>query len=151
MKILGYMLTTMRNRTGASAAGAQDYNHHAIHQWCVRNYCYFYKPIRAEDAVKLSPKVSNKDGKENQTKTIWVWCGRHNEKGMGCGKLIWWKKVLRWGVMDVRWKTSKAAARCNGHKAGRVDVNARRGLRSSSSLRVVAIQAIDIFIRGCYL
>ena len=26
-----------------------------------------------------------------------------------------------------------------------------RGLRSSSSLRVVVIQAIDIFIRGCYL
>ena len=43
--------------------------------------------MRAEDAVKLSPKVSNKDGRENQTKTRWVWSGRHNENGMGCGKL----------------------------------------------------------------
>ena len=48
-------------------------------------------------------------------------------------------------------KTSKAAARCNGREAGRVDCYTRRGLRSSSSLRVVAIQAIDIFIRACYL
>ena len=46
---------------------------------------------------------------------------------------------------------SKTAARCDGREAGRVDCNARRGLRSSSSLRVVDIQAIDIFIRGCYL
>ena len=46
---------------------------------------------------------------------------------------------------------SKTAARCNGREAGRVDCNARRVLRSSSSLRVVDIQAIDIFIRGCYL
>ena len=51
----------------------------------------------------------------------------------------------------TRWKISKAAARCNGREAGRVDSNARRELRSSSSLRVDAIQAIDIFIRGCYL
>ena len=48
-------------------------------------------------------------------------------------------------------KISKAAARCNGREAGIVDWNTKRGLRSSSSLRVVAIQAIDIFIRGCYL
>ena len=39
----------------------------------------------------------------------------------------------------------------NGREAGRVDSNARRELRSSRSLRVDAIQAIDIFIRGCYL
>ena len=49
------------------------------------------------------------------------------------------------------WKISKAAARCNRREAGRVDSNARRELRNSSSLRVDAIQAIDIFIRGCYL
>ena len=49
------------------------------------------------------------------------------------------------------WKISKVAARCNGREAGRVDSNARRELRSSGSLRFVAIQAIDIFIRGCYL
>ena len=29
-------------------------------------------------------------------------------------------------------------------------VTCRRGLRSSSSLRVVVIQVIDIFIKGCY-
>ena len=51
----------------------------------------------------------------------------------------------------MRLKIFKTAAKCNGHEAGRVDCNTRRGLRSSSSLRVVAIQAIDIFIRGCYL
>ena len=78
MKILGHMLATTRNRTDASAAGAQDHNHHATNQQCVRNYCYFYIPIRAEDAVKLSFKVSDKNGRENQTKTRWVWSGRHN-------------------------------------------------------------------------
>ena len=41
--------------------------------------------------------------------------------------------------------------RWKGREAGRVDGNARRELRSSNSLRVDAIQAIDIFIRGCYL
>ena len=46
---------------------------------------------------------------------------------------------------------SKAVALCNWREASRVDGNARRGLRSSSSLRVVDIQAIDTFIRGCYL
>ena len=51
----------------------------------------------------------------------------------------------------TRGKIYKAAARCDGREAGKVDCNARRGLRSSSSLRFVAIQAIDIFIRGCYL
>ena len=51
----------------------------------------------------------------------------------------------------VRRKTFKAAAWCNGREAGRVDCYNRRGLRSSSFLRVVAIQTIDIFIRGCYL
>ena len=45
----------------------------------------------------------------------------------------------------------KAAARCNGREAGRVDCYTRRGLRSSSSLRVVAIPATDIFISSCYL
>ena len=36
-------------------------------------------------------------------------------------------------------------------KPAELIVTFRRGLRSSSSLRVVAIQTIDIFIRGCYL
>ena len=43
------------------------------------------------------------------------------------------------------------APRCNGCEVVRVDYYARRGLRSSSPLRVVAIQVIDIFIKGCYL
>ena len=51
----------------------------------------------------------------------------------------------------MRLKISKTAARCNGQEPDMVDCNARRGLRSSSTLRVIAIQAIDIFIRGCYL
>ena len=51
----------------------------------------------------------------------------------------------------TRWKISKAPAQCNGQKAGRIDSNARSELRSSSSLRVDAIQAKDICIRRCYL
>ena len=48
----------------------------------------------------------------------------------------------------VRGKISKATDRCNGREAGRADCNTRKELRSSSSLKVVAIQTIDIFIRG---
>ena len=48
-------------------------------------------------------------------------------------------------------KISKAANPCNGHEAGRVGCYTRKGLRSSSSLRVVAIQTTDIFTKGCYL
>ena len=33
----------------------------------------------------------------------------------------------------------------------RVDYHTSKGLRSSSPLRIVAPQTIDIFIRGCYL
>ena len=51
----------------------------------------------------------------------------------------------------TRRKISKAAAWCNGCEADRVDSNTRRELRSLSFLGVDAIQAIDIFIRGCYL
>ena len=39
-----------------------------------------------KDAVKLSFKVSDKNGRENQIKKRWVWSGRYNENGMGCGK-----------------------------------------------------------------
>ena len=97
MKILGHMLATMRNRTGSSAGGTWDHNHHASHQWCVRNYYYFYILVRCEDAVMLSPKVSDKNGRENETKPRWLWSGRHNENGMGCGKRKWWGQVLWWG------------------------------------------------------
>ena len=97
MRTLGHMLATMRNRTGASTAGARDHNHHTMHQWCVPNYYYFYIPIWAEDAVNLSSKVSDENGRENQTKRRWVWSRRHNENGMRCGKRKLWEKVLRWG------------------------------------------------------
>ena len=50
------------------------------------------------------------------------------------------------------WKISGAAARCGGHGVGGVGGGARGGgLRGSSSLRVDAIRAVDIFIGGCYL
>ena len=49
------------------------------------------------------------------------------------------------------WKISGAAAGCGGYGAGGVDGGARGGLRGSSSLRVDAIRAVDIFIGGCYL
>ena len=91
------MLASTRNQTGASAAGARDMNHHATRQWCVQNYCYCYIAIRAEDAVKLSYKVGDKNWRENQTKPRWVWNGKHKEKGMGCGNRKWWEKVLWWG------------------------------------------------------
>ena len=80
--------------------------------------------------VKMEEKIKQKRG----------WCGMGDTMKMACD-------VGR--VNDE--KKSKAAARCNGREADRVDCNARRGLRSSSFLRVVAIQAINIFIRGCYL
>ena len=73
---------------------------------------------------------------------------KQKQGGSGVGDTM----KIAWNVGSVNdEKTSKAAARCNGREAGRVDCYTRRGLRSSSSLRVVAIQAIDIFIRGCYL
>ena len=52
-----------------------------------------------------------------------------------CGEVKKLPRLLL-GVIDVK-------------PAGLI-VTYRRGLRSSSSLRVVAIQVIDIFIRGCY-
>ena len=45
-----------------------------------------YVAMRAEDAVELSYKVGDKNGRENQTKPRWVWSGRRNENGMGCRK-----------------------------------------------------------------
>ena len=53
-----------------------------------------------------------------------------------CGEVKEFPRLLL-GVIDVK-------------PAGMI-VTFRRGLRSLSSLRVVAIQAIDIFIRVCYL
>ena len=62
--------------------------------------------------------------------------GSVNTRKECCGEVKKLPRLLL-GVIDVK-------------PAGLI-VTFRRGLRSSSSLRVVAIQAIDIFIRGCYL
>ena len=100
-------LATPKNRTGTSAVGGRAHNHHATYQWCVRNYSYFYIPVRDEDAVKLSSKEIDKNGRENQAKTRWVRSGRQ------------WKSHGMWEAWMVRkspvtrWKISKAAARCN--------------------------------------
>ena len=90
----------------------------------------------------MSSKVSDKKRRENQTETMGEWSGRHN---------------VEWNVVSV--KTRKKCCReVKRLLLGVIDVKPaglivtfRKGLRSSSSLRVVAIQAIDIFIRGCYL
>ena len=83
---LGYVSATVRNRTRASTVGAGDLNHYATCQWHLQNYCYFYIVVRADDAVKLSYKLGDENGRENQTKPRWVWSGRHNENDMRCGK-----------------------------------------------------------------
>ena len=36
-------------------------------------------PTWTENAIKFELKPSNKNGRENQTKTRWEWSGRHNE------------------------------------------------------------------------
>ena len=84
----------------------------------------------------------------------WKRKSKKNDVG-GTWETQWkWNRIWEaWMVRKspvMRWKIYRAAARCDGREAGRVDSNARR-LKSSSSLRVDAIQAIDIFIRGCYL
>ena len=85
VKILGLILAATRNRPGASAVGVRDHNQHATHQCCVQNYCYFYIPIRAEDAVNLSSKLVIK--MEEKIKQKQDGCGMgENENGMRCGK-----------------------------------------------------------------
>ena len=42
--------------------------------------------MQAEVAVKLSYKVGDENGRENQTKPRWLGSGRHNENDMRCGK-----------------------------------------------------------------
>ena len=49
----------------------------------------FLYTCTAQDAVKLSSKVSEKNGRENQRKMTWVGRGRHNENGIGYGKREW--------------------------------------------------------------
>ena len=94
MEIFDKLLVTPRNRTLATTVGGRDCNHLTTHEWCFRNYSCFCKPVRAEDVVKLSSKLRDKNGRENQRKTWWVGSGRHNENGIGCGKREWWEKFL---------------------------------------------------------
>ena len=63
---------------------------------------------------------------------------------------MWELQMMRKGPV-VRSKITNTTAQCNGREAGSVDCYTRRELRSSSSLKVDAIQTIDIFIRGYYL
>ena len=44
--------------------------------------------------MRMSSKVSDKNGRENQTKTRWEQSGTHNENGMKYGKCRDEKKVL---------------------------------------------------------
>ena len=111
IKILCFMLGTTRTRAGDSVAGAKRHNYHGTHYGCVRNYCYLLYTIQAENAVTLSSKVSDKNGRQKQTKSRWEWSGRDNKNGMECGKCKGWEKVLWWGenfprlllgIMDMR-------------------------------------------------
>ena len=40
----------------------------------------------AENAVKFELKISNKNGRGNQTKMRWEWIGIYNKNDMECGK-----------------------------------------------------------------
>ena len=93
---IGLYVGFYKESNRASATRARDMNHHATRQWCVQNHSYFYIAIRAEDALKLSYKVGDKNWRENQTKPRWVWNGRHNGNGMGSWNRKWWVKVLWW-------------------------------------------------------
>ena len=76
---------------------------------------------------------------------------KQSGKGVGDAMQITWNVGSINDEKKACGEMKNVAARCNGSEAGRVDCYNTRGLKSSSSLRVVAIQAIDIFIRGCYL
>ena len=92
----------------------------------------FYILIRAENAVKFELQSLLK--MEEKTK---------EEQG---GSRVGDTMKMAWNVESVNFET-----RCCSEVKNFEGCYIRMGLRSSSSLRVVAIQAIDIFIRGCYL
>ena len=58
---------------------------------------------------------------------------------------------MLWKLINYRGIKVSEAAQCNKVEVSMFDYYTRRGVRSSSSLRVVAIQTTNIFIRGCYL
>ena len=132
MKIFGKLLVTPRNRTGASAVGGRDHNHVFVYL-----YGWGCSEVELQSKWKKWKRKSKKNDVGGTWETQWKW------------NRIWEAWMVRKSPV-MRWKIYRAAARCDGREAGRVDSNARR-LKSSSSLRVDAIQAIDIFIRGCYL
>ena len=108
------------------------------------------------------------DGAMETVECLWVdiWCmldlvvglchktAEMHFPGMGCStsEMMLWLTEMECVKIRTHYKAEQAAARSHGcAEVGRVDCDARRGLRIPSSLRFVAIQAIDIFIRGCYL
>ena len=87
--------------------------------------------------IKMEEKTRQKQGGSGVADTIktgWK-VGSVKTRQKCCSEVKKLPRLLL-GVIDVK-------------PAGLI-VTYRRGLRSSSSLRVVAIQVIDIFIRGCY-
>ena len=103
-----------------------------------------YIPIWAESHKVWAPKLVVK--MEEKTK--------QKEGGSGVGDTM----KIAWNVEIVNDKKRSCGEVKNFQGSVRsMDVKPTelivtlRGLRSSSSLRVVVIQAIDIFIRGCYL
>ena len=71
--------------------------------------------------------------------------GRHSENGVEYGKC----KDKKCCCGEV--KNFNISARHKEVKLTGLIANFKRGLRSLSSLGVVSIRAIEIFIRGCYL
>ena len=146
MEIFGKLLVTPRNRTRGFCGGrlrSQPPYHPSM--MFSKLFLFLYTctgwgccEAELQSEWKKWKRKSKKNEVGGEWETQWKW-HRIGEAWM----------VRKSPVM--RWKISRAAAWCDGREAGRVDSNARRRLRSSSSLRVDAIQAIDIFIRGCYL
>ena len=66
-------------------------------------------------------------------------------------KTQWWSEKREWKLIFCCVLHVCKAVRCNECEAGRVDYDTWRGLRSSNPLIIVAIQTVDIFIKGCYL
>ena len=85
----------------------------------------------------MEEKTKQKQGESGVEDTMQItWnAGSVNDENRSCGEV----------------KNVQGCCLVYGREAGRVDCYNRRGLRSSSFLRVAVIQTIDIFIRGCYL
>ena len=113
--------------------------------------------------VKFNLKCCNQMEKKTKQKRSgkWKWMGRWIKDDVKFGKYKWnwiqtWGLVVRWKHVSQKYYTNMSLMLLL--HIGVVDVKlakethcTRWGLRSSSPLRVVAIQTIDIFIRGCYL